>query len=92
MMTFLLQSLSDPFNWGWDLLGMAGSRWHIIWAPAIPWLQVTCVLIGFAYSMQALYHCWLDEGSHSRRAVLGSLPLGWFLSSAAGAMICFFAG
>src|ERR1017187_6577081 len=38
MMTFLLQSLSDPFNWGWDLLGMAGSRWHIIWSPAIPWL------------------------------------------------------
>ena len=52
MMTFLLQSLSDPFNWGWNLLGMAGSRWHIIWSPAIPWLQVACVLIGAAYS-----HC-----------------------------------
>ena len=58
MMTFLLQSLSDPFNWGWNLLGMAGSRWHIVWAAGIPWLQVACVLIGAAYSIQALYQCW----------------------------------
>ena len=92
MMTFLLQSLSDPFNWGWDLLGMAGSRWHIIWSPAIPWLQVACVLIGAAYSLQALYHCWPDDASQRRRAIMGSLPLGSFLWTAAAGMICFFAG
>jgi len=87
MMTFLLQSLSDPFNWGWDLLGMAGSRWHIIWAPAIPWLQVVCVLVGAGYSIAALYRCW-----PSKRAVVGSLPPGLFLWTAAAGMICFFAG
>jgi hypothetical protein len=92
MMTFLLQSLSDPFNWGWNLLGMAGSRWHIIWAPAIPWLQVTCVLVGAAYSIQTLYDCWLDNASQRRRAIMGSLPLGSFLWIAAAGMICFFAG
>jgi hypothetical protein len=92
MMTFLLQSLSDPFNWGWNLLGMAGSRWHIIWSPAIPWLQVACVLIGAAYSIQTLYYCWLDDASQKRRAIMGSLPLGSFLWIAAAGMICFFAG
>ena len=92
MMTFLLQSLSDPFNWGWNLLGMAGSRWHIIWSPAIPWLQVACVLIGAAYAIQALYHCWLDAASQTRRAILGSLPLGSFLWISAAGMIWFFAG
>ena len=92
MMTFLLQSLSDPFNWGWDLLGMAGSRWHIIWSPAIPWLQVACVLIGAAYSIQTLYHYWLDHAPQRRRAIMGSLPLGSFLWTAAAGMICFFAG
>jgi polyferredoxin len=92
MMTFLLQSLSDPFNWGWDLLGMAGSRWHIIWSPAIPWLQVTCVLIGAGYSIQTLYRCWPDHVSQRRRAIMGSLPLGSFLWTAAAGMICFFAG
>jgi hypothetical protein len=92
MMTFLLQSLSDPFNWGWNLLGMAGSRWHIIWSPAIPWLQVACVLIGAAYSIQALYRCWPDHAPQRRRAIMGSLPLGSFLWTAAAGMICFFAG
>jgi hypothetical protein len=87
MMTFLLQSLSDPFNWGWDLLGMAGSRWHIVWSPAIPWLQVACVLVGAAYSIAALYRCW-----PSKKAVLGSMPPGLFLWTAAAGMICFFAG
>jgi polyferredoxin len=91
MMTFMLQSLSDPFNWGWNLLGMAGSRWHIIWSPAIAWLQVACVLIGVAYAMQTLYRCWFEAASHHRRAVLGALPLGSLVWSAAATMICFFA-
>jgi len=92
MITFLLQSLSDPFGWGWNLLGMAGSRWHIIWSPAIPWLQVACVLVGAAYSLKTLYSCWLGDASHRRRAIMGSLPLGSFLWAAAAGMICFFAG
>jgi hypothetical protein len=92
MMTFVLQSLSDPFNWGWNLFGMAGSLWHIIWSPAIPWLQVACVLIGATYSIKTLYHCWLDDSAQRRRAILGSLPLGSFLWIAAGGMIYFFAG
>jgi polyferredoxin len=91
MMTFVLQSLSDPFNWGWNLLGMAGSRWHIIWSPAIPWLQVACVLIGSAYAFQTLYHFWLDDASHKRGAIMGSLPLGTFLWMSGASMIWFFA-
>ena len=85
MMTFVLQSLSDPFNWGWNLLGMAGSRWHIIWAPAIPWLQVSCVLVGAAFSLSALRRCWPGT-------IWGSLPLGSFLWAAAAGMTYFFAG
>jgi len=87
MMTFVLQSLSDPFNWGWDLLGMAGSRWHILWAPAIPWLQVACLLVGAAYALRTLARC-----ASGRRALLGALPLGGFLWGAAAGMIWFFAG
>lgn len=92
MMTFLLQSLSDPFEWGWNLLGMAGSRWHIIWSPGIPWLQVSCVLIGAAYAFQTLYRCWLDDRADKGRAIRSSLPLGSFLWMAAAGMIWFFAG
>lgn len=91
MMTFVLQSLSDPFNWGWNLLGMAGSPWHIIWSPAIPWLQVVCVLIGAAYALQTLSQCWLENAPKPLRAIAASLPLGAFLWIASAGMICFFA-
>ncbi|HYK89209.1 MAG TPA: 4Fe-4S binding protein [Acidobacteriota bacterium] len=92
MMTFVLQSLSDPFNWGWDLLGTAGSRWHIIWAPAIPWLQAACVLVGVLHSLRTLYLCWQDAVPNRRSAMLGSLPLASSLWLAGAAMIWFFAG
>jgi hypothetical protein len=92
MMTFVLQSLSDPFNWGWNLLGMAGSRWHIIASPAIPWIEVACVLVGAGYAMETLYRAWLDGTADRRRALVGGIPQGLFLWASAGAMICFFAG
>jgi len=70
---------------------MAGSPWHIIWSPAIPWLQVICVLAGTAYTFQTLIRCWRREASR-RPALLGSLPLGAFVWSAAAGMTWFFAG
>lgn len=91
MMTFVFQSLSDPFNWGWNLLGMAGSRWHIVWSPAIPWLQVTSVLVGAGFALSTLRHCWLDA-AEKRGDTQGSLPMGSFLWTAAAGMIYFFAG
>lgn len=92
MMTFVLQSLSDPFNWGWNLLGMAGSRWHIWCAAGLPWLQVACVVTGLVYSSRTLLCCWRDAVSDARRAVAGLAPLACFLWSAAAGMIWFFAG
>ncbi|HKE24931.1 MAG TPA: hypothetical protein VKB88_21360, partial [Bryobacteraceae bacterium] len=92
MMTFVCQSLSDPFNWGWNLLGMAGSQWHILWAPAIPWLQVACMLVGAAFSLRSLHDCWLDEAAQKRGAIAGSLPLVCLLWTSAAGMITFFAG
>lgn len=92
MLTFLLQSLSDPFNWGWNLLGMAGSAWHIPFAPAIPWLQVACVLIGSSYSLQTLYGCWRQDALPQRRTLLSTLPMSSFVWAAGAGLILFFAG
>jgi polyferredoxin len=92
MLTFVLQSLSDPFNWGWNLLGMAGSRWRIHGSPVIPWLQTACVLAGCAYALRALYGALSQEETTRRRATLASLPQGAFLWAASAGMIWFFAG
>jgi polyferredoxin len=91
MMTFLLQSLSDPFNWGWNLLGMAGSRWHICFSSGLPWIQVTCVLIGVAVSLRTVADSWRTAVPQSRRPLLASLPLAASLWTSAAVMIGFFA-
>ena len=92
MMTFVLQSLSDPFNWGWDLLGTAGSRWHIIWAPGIPWFQAAGVALGVYYSLKTLFSCWQDAMPDRRSAFTGVLPFAGFVWIAGEVMIWFFAG
>jgi polyferredoxin len=92
MQTFVLQSLSDPFNWGWDLLGQAGSPWRIPFSAAIPAVQSACVLIGVACSLATLDRCWRQSGLAKSRALLGSLPSAAFLWAAGGGMIYFFAG
>jgi hypothetical protein len=92
MATFVMQSLSDPFNWGWNLLGMAGSRWHIIWSPAIPWLEVGCVLVGARFSLKTLYERWMGDAAPARRSALASVPQAAFLWIATAGMIWFFAG
>ena len=91
MMTFVLQSLSDPFNWGWNLLGMAGSRWHIIWSSghsvAAGGLRARR---GRRTRFETLYHCWLASGRDAGRCWGSSA--GSFLWAAAAGMIWFFAG
>ena len=53
--TFILQSLSDPFGWGWNWFGFAGIPWRPILPEAIPWLQVLLVLAGILLSIKNLY-------------------------------------
>ncbi len=70
---------------------MAGSPWHIVWSPAIPWLQSTCLLTGFAGAIQVLYRCWLTESTAKPRALLAVLPAGSLLWGAGAGMIWLFA-
>lgn len=92
MWTFAGQSLSDPFNWGWNLLGMAGSAWHIPFSPGIPAMQVVCVLCGFVFAMGLLHRTWLQEQGTRREALMGAVPQGLFVWATSGGMIWFFAG
>lgn len=91
MLTFVLQSLSDPFNWGWNLLGMAGSAWHIPLSEAIPAMQVACVLGGTCFALPALYRAWLRAAGDARRAAVATLPLGTLVWASAAGMAWFFA-
>ena len=89
--TFVVQSLSDPFGWGWDFLGTANTPWHQLWPAAIPWIQVACVLVGMHYGLRNTWRIWLGLVGEPRRALQGMTPLAAMLTALSGWLIWFFA-
>jgi hypothetical protein len=88
--TFIFQSLSDPFGWGWDFFGTANTPWHQFIPQFIPWLQSIAVLAGLHLSLRNIRKSGLVHGSDPRQIVKFSLPVSLFLIVVAVAMLLFF--
>jgi hypothetical protein len=59
--SFVGQSLSDPFGWGWNLLGLAGTPWKQFIPQFIPIIQVIVIITGFSFSMRNLWRIWNEK-------------------------------
>ncbi len=90
-LTFVLQAISDPFGWGWNLLGAANTPWHQLWPGAIPWIQVLCILVGLRYSLRNAWRIWLGLTEKPVAAIRGMLPISAFLVAYSGYLVWFFA-
>jgi hypothetical protein len=88
--TFILMSLSDPFGWGWDLLGTAGMPWIQPWPGAIPWIQVVLVLLGFYFSLKKGYNIWYEETKNKIQALVMFLPVSFIIFFISTGMIVYF--
>jgi hypothetical protein len=88
--TFVMQSFSDPFGWGWDFFGTASIPWHQFLPRSVPWLQAVLILIGLHLSLGNLTKSWLQNQIDSRKLFLLILPTGLFIAVCAVAMIVFF--
>ena len=90
--TFIFQSVSDPFGWGWDFFGTANIPWHQFLPRLTPWLQSGVILAGTFLSLRNLRNTWSSEDNNAgTKLLLISLPMSLFLLSTAVAMIFFFA-
>ena len=78
-LSFVEQSVNDPFGWGWNLFGLAGIPWVQLVPQAVPWLQVTLVTIGFGYSFRNLCRIWMNKISDERMVLRGMIPLAFLL-------------
>jgi len=88
--TFLLQSLSDPFGWGWDFFGTANTPWHQVLPGAIPWIQAFLMLTGAGLSLRNLRRNWTDSGMEGGKLLRASLPMGLFQVVVTVLMLFFF--
>ena len=88
--TFIKQSFSDPFGWGWDFFSTANTPWHQFLPQFIPWFQAIFVLTGLYLSFRNIRRRWISYNLNSGQIFMISLPISLFLTGVAVAMLFFF--
>jgi hypothetical protein len=88
--TFIIQSLSDPFGWGWDFFGTANTPWHQFIPQFIPWMQALAILSGLFLSLRNLRNSKLFSELNSKQLLKICLPISIFIIAVAIAMMLFF--
>ena len=79
--SYALAALSDPFGWGWDLFGTAGTPWTPLWPALIPFLQVGVLTAGLLFAVRIAYRIARQHTAEHRRAFLATLPVAGFLAA-----------
>ena len=87
--TFIEQSFSDPFGWGWDFFGTANIPWHQLFPRLVPWIQALLILTGLGYSLRNLKRTFSKENLSSKQLFLIMLPLAVLITIVAVTMIFF---
>ena len=88
--TFIKQSISDPFGWGWDFFGTANTPWHQFLPQFTPWLQAVAVLTGLYLSLMNIRKSKIAFNLNPKQVLKISLPVSLFITVVAGAMLLFF--
>lgn len=88
--TFIAQSASDPFGWGWDFFGTSNIPWHQFLPQYVPWFQAFLILSGLNISLRNIRKKGLDYQLNSNQLFKFSIPIGLFLASVAVFMLFFF--
>jgi polyferredoxin len=88
--TFIIQSLSDPFGWGWDFFGTANIPWHQFMPQSIPWLQALAVLTGACLSLKNIKNSLTTLQLTPNEMLMVTMPMTIFISSVSAIMIIFF--
>lgn len=90
--SYVLHILSDPFAWGWDLLGTAAFPWTPFLTGWMPVLQIVTLLGGLAFACDLtlkLSRQTFNEPGQARRA---ALPIYGFLVLATITLTSLFVG
>ena len=82
--TFIVQSVSDPFGWGWDFFGTANTPWHQFIPQFIPWLQAAAVLTGLFLSLRNIRKLVMVRDLNPNRYSNSVVPISLFTAVAVG--------
>lgn len=90
--SYLLPVLSDPFGWGWNLLGTADMAWTPVLTGWLPYLQIPVMLLGLAYGLDLAWKTARRLYADRQQAALSVTPVMLWLTALTGAFIWLFVG
>lgn len=84
--------VSDPFGWGWDLVGMKDVKWAPVFPEILPYVQLILLLIGLVFSISVAYKVSLKHFEDKKTALKATIPIVAFLLLATIAFLRLFMG
>jgi hypothetical protein len=88
--SFIQQSLSDPFGWGWDFFGTANTPWNQLLPRYIPIFQAVIILSGLQLSLRNLRRSWQHNKLGPKQEFRLLFPVVFFLVIISISMLFFF--
>jgi len=81
--SYIISNLSDPFGFGWNLLGTANYGWRTYYSIAMPYIQGLIILAGSLFSVSALWKISSSESTEEKQKqqkIREALPMALFIS------------
>lgn len=77
--SYVLATISDPFGWGWDLLGTANMAWRPLAPALVGFVQTGVLIAGLLFSLRTAYQLAKQANESARQALAAWLPLAVFI-------------
>ena len=77
--SYAVPLISDPFGWGWNLLGTAAYPWTPYWPDLVPYVQAPILLIGLLLSLFTAYRILKMRTNIKTEALWAMAPVTFFL-------------
>ncbi len=90
--SYALGALSDPFGWGWNLLGTADAPWTPLPPGPIAFLQVSTLTAGLLFATYIAYRIARQHSKGHRPAFVATLPLAGFFLAVTLAFLALYLG
>jgi 4Fe-4S binding protein len=90
--SYAISTLSDPFGWGWNLLGTASFPWSPFDPMVIAVLQVGALIGGLAIALKTIYQTTKSHSNNASVIVRAVLPVGAFMLAFVLASLWFYLG
>jgi len=88
--SYAIPLLSDPFGWGWDLLGTAKVPWLLFFPEWVPYIQTPIVLAGLVLSIYTAYYLVRPYAIDKAQALRSVVPIAAFLMATTGVFLRLF--